>query len=115
MAKQQHLLVIRLSAMGDVAMAATVLRIFIAQNPTVKITFLSKAFLQPIFADLPNVHFYVADTKGKHKGVLGLFKLYLELKKLQVDAIADLHNVVRSKMLRTFFFGLKSFSLYLTK
>lgn len=108
MAKQQHLLVIRLSAMGDVAMAATVLRIFVNQNPEIKITFLSKAFLKPIFSDIPNVSFYVADTSGKHKGIFGLYKLYKELKNLKFEAIADLHNVVRSKILRSFFIGLKS-------
>lgn len=108
MSKQQHILVIRLSAMGDVAMAATVLRIFVAQNTDVKITFLSKEFLRPLFADIPNVDFYVADTKVKHKGIYGIYKLYKELKKLKFDALADLHNVLRSKILRFFFFYLKS-------
>lgn len=107
MPKQPHILVIRLSAMGDVAMASTVLRIFVAQNPGVKITFLSKAFLKPLFNDIPNVNFYVADTGNKHKGILGIFKLYRALKKLNFDAIADLHNVLRSKILRGYFFGLK--------
>jgi len=108
MKKTYHILAIRLSAMGDVAMAATVLRIFVHQNPDVKITFLSRAFLQPLFSDIPNVTFYVVDTKKKHKGIFGIYKLYKELKNLEFDAIADLHNVVRSKLLRNFFFGLKS-------
>ena len=111
MKKNPHILAIRLSAMGDVAMAATVLRIFVAQNPTVRITFLSKAFLKPLFDDIPNVNFYTAETDKKHKGIFGIFKLYKELKKLDFDAIADLHNVVRSKLLRTFFFRLKTASI----
>jgi len=111
MKKQTHILVIRLSAMGDVAMAATVLRIFVHQNRDVKVTFLSKAFLKPLFADIPNVNFYIADTENKHKGILGVFKLFRELKKLNFDAIADLHNVLRSKILRSYFFGLKTASI----
>lgn len=109
--KNKHILAIRLSAMGDVAMSAIVLKTFLEQNPGVKITVLSKAFLKPIFEDIPNVCFYTADTNGKHNGIVGLFKLYKELKKLEIDAIADLHNVLRSKILKIFFIGKKSATL----
>ncbi len=101
--KNSHLLVIRLSAMGDVAMTVPVLRAFTEQNPTVKITVVSKPFLKPLFDDLKNVTFYAADVSGKHKGFFGIYKLYKELKLLNIDAVADLHNVLRSKILRTFF------------
>ena len=99
----KHLLVIRLSAMGDVAMTVPVIRAFVIQNPTVKITFVSKAFLKPLFDGIDNVTFYPADVTNKHKGVIGLFKLYKELKGLNITHIADLHNVLRSKILRSYF------------
>ncbi|WP_196895902.1 glycosyltransferase family 9 protein [Aureivirga marina] len=99
----KHILVIRLSAMGDVAMTVPVLRAFIKTNPDIKITVLSKGFLKPLFEEIPNVSFYAADVNGKHKGVGGLFKLYKELKTLNIDAVADLHDVLRSKILRSFF------------
>ena len=89
--------------MGDVAMTVPIIRAFTEQHPTVKITFLSKAFLKPLFDDIENVHFYAADVKGKHKGVLGLHKLSKELKQLEITHVADLHNVLRSKILRSFF------------
>lgn len=104
MQKTPHLLVIRLSAMGDVAMTVPVLKAFVNQHPNVKVTVLSKPFLQPLFAQIPNVHFYKADVKNKHKGILGLYKLFKELKALGVTQIADLHNVLRSKIIRSFFF-----------
>ena len=107
-----HILVIRLSAMGDVAMTVPIIRAFVAQHPTVKITFLSKAFLKPLFDDIENVHFYAADVKNKHKGVVGLHKLSKELKALNITHIADLHNVLRSKILRSFFkFTLKTIAV----
>ena len=84
-------------------MTIPILRAFEKQHPTVKITVLSKPFLKPLFDDLKNVNFYAADVSKKHKGVLGLFKLYKELKLQNIDAVADLHNVLRSKILRTFF------------
>lgn len=99
----KHILVIRLSAMGDVAMMVPVIKAMIRTYPKVKITIVSRGFLKPIFNDLPNVSFFAADVKGKHKGVYGLYKLYKELKALQIDVVADLHNVLRSKILGFYF------------
>lgn len=107
MSKPKHILVIRLSAMGDVAMAVPVLRAFQEQYPDVKLTVLTRAFFAPFFRDLYNVKVFPVDVKGKHKGVLGLYKLSKELKKLNIDAVADLHNVLRSKILKFFFLGTK--------
>lgn len=102
MANIKHILVIRLSAMGDVAMTIPVLRAFQKQYPDIKLTVLSREFFNPFFKDLKNVEFFPADLKGKHKGILGLYKLSKELKDLKIDAIADLHNVLRSKILKLF-------------
>ncbi|WP_458628190.1 glycosyltransferase family 9 protein [Winogradskyella sp. PC D3.3] len=107
MLKPNHILVLRFSAMGDVAMTVPVLRAFTSQNPELKITVVTRAFFKPFFKDLENVSVYEADLKGKHKGVLGLYKLSKELKALDFDAVADLHNVLRSKILKFFFFGKK--------
>ncbi len=98
-----HILVIRLSAMGDVAMTVPVLSAFTDQYPDVKITVLTRAFFRPMFSQLSNVTVYEADVKGRHKGVFGLWKLYKELATLNIDAVADLHNVLRSKVLKRFF------------
>lgn len=105
MKKPKHILVIRLSAMGDVAMTIPVLRAFTNQYPDVKLTVLTKPFFKPFFRDLPNVSIISAEIKGKHKGIFGLYKLSKELKTLEIDAIADLHNVLRSKVLKFFLFG----------
>ena len=108
----KHILVIRLSAMGDVAMTIPVIRALIEQHPEIKITFLSKTFLKPLFDDIPNVTFYAADVTNKHKGVLGLYQLYKELSQLNITHIADLHNVLRSKILRSYFkFSTKNISV----
>lgn len=88
--------------MGDVAMTIPVIRALTEQHPEIKITFLSKAFLKPLFDDIKNVNFYAADVKKTHKGVLGLHKLSKEIKQLNITHIADLHNVLRSKILRNF-------------
>lgn len=107
MHKPKHILVIRLSAMGDVAMTVSVLQALTTQYPNLKITVLTRGFFKPFFRNLNNVVVFAADVKGKHKGVLGLYKLSRELKAFGFDAIADLHNVLRSKILNIFFFGKK--------
>ncbi len=101
--KETHILVIRLSAMGDVAMTVPVLRTLVAAYPKVKVTVLTRQFFAPIFMDIPNVSVFFADVKGEHKGILGLSKLAKTLRKLGIDAVADLHNVLRSTILKSFF------------
>ncbi|MDB9912633.1 ADP-heptose--LPS heptosyltransferase RfaF, partial [Flavobacteriaceae bacterium] len=70
-----HILVIRLSAMGDVAMLVPVLRVLTATYPKLNITVVTKGFLAPLFEDLKNIAVLPADVKGTHKGILGLFQL----------------------------------------
>ena len=93
----------RLSAMGDVAMTVPVLRAFVKQYPTVQITVVSRPFFKPFFEGIPNLSFYAFDEKERHKGFLGLLRLFSDLKRLKIDAFADLHNVLRSKIVRTLF------------
>ncbi|WFO14939.1 glycosyltransferase family 9 protein [Cellulophaga baltica 4] len=103
MTPTKHILVIRLSAMGDVAMTVPVLLAVQQQYPELKISILTRAFFKPMFSQLSNVSVIEADVKGKHKGMIGLYRLHKELKTLEIDAIADLHNVLRSNILRQYF------------
>jgi ADP-heptose:LPS heptosyltransferase len=93
--------------MGDVAMTVPVIRAMVAQSrslgTTVKITIVSRPFFKPFFDGIPNVDFFAVDVKERHKGFFGLLKLYSDLKKLNIDAVADLHNVLRSQIIRTLF------------
>ena len=93
----------RLSAMGDVAMTVPVLRAFVQQNPAIQLTVISRPFFKPFFEGIPNVSFFAFDEKKRHKGFLGLLQLFQDLKTLNIDAFADLHNVLRSKIIRTLF------------
>ncbi len=89
--------------MGDVAMTVPVLRALVLQYPEVTVTVVSRAFFRPFFEGLPRVEFFAADTKGRHKGFLGILRLYNDLKKLDIDMVADLHNVLRSKLVTALF------------
>ncbi|MFN2261653.1 MAG: glycosyltransferase family 9 protein [Psychroflexus sp.] len=99
MKQPAHILVIRLSAMGDVAMTVPVLERLLATYPNLKITVLTKAFFAKFFQHLENVDVVVADVKLKHKGISGLWRLAKSLQKYNFDGVADLHNVLRSRIL----------------
>lgn len=99
----KHILVIRLSAMGDVAMTVHVIRSLIQQHNDVKVTVVSRPFFKPFFDDIDRVDFFGVDLENRHKGFFGIYRLYQDLKKLKIDFVADFHNVLRSKILRTFF------------
>ncbi len=99
--KKEHILIIRFSALGDVAMAVPVVWSLAHQYPDIRITVLSRNSSRPLFEDLaPNVGFMGADLKREYRGIKGLNALYRRLTAKQFTAIADFHNVLRSEFLR---------------
>jgi ADP-heptose:LPS heptosyltransferase len=99
--KHQHILVIRFSALGDVAMTVPVVYSLARQYPDVRITVLSRPFARQLFEDLaPNINFMEADLQVEYHGIKGLNALYRRLVAKQFTHIADLHSVLRSEYLR---------------
>lgn len=99
MKRPSHILVIRLSAMGDVAMTVPVLMQLLDTYPKLKITVLTKPFFANLFEHIEGINVVKAEVKTKHKGISGLWLLAKQLHKLDIDSIADLHNVLRSRIL----------------
>ena len=89
--------------MGDVALCAPVIDAILEQHPNVEITFLTRPFFKPLFKSNSRLSFHFADFKKEHKGFFGLRKLYKELKVEQFDAVIDLHDVLRTQVIRRFF------------
>ena len=97
-------LVIRLSAIGDVAMTVPVIYSAAKANPEDSFTVLTQAFLIPLFMNRPsNVEVIGINTKGAEKGVVGLLKFTSALLKFDFDIVLDLHNVIRTIIICTFF------------
>ena len=84
-------------------MTVPVLRAFVKQYPAVQLTVISRPFFKPFFNGIPNISFFAFDEKERHKDFLGLLRLFQDLKKLNIDAFADLHNVLRSQIIRNLF------------
>ena len=97
----KKLLIIRFSALGDIAMTVPVVHDLATQYPDLDITMLSREMARPLFERLPdNVHFYAADLKGRHKGLIGLCRLWRDAHMSDFDYIADFHDVLRTHWLR---------------
>ncbi len=98
------ILIIRLSAMGDVAITVPVIKAVSKKYPDAEILMLTNKLFNPFFKDIQNISLINPDLKGKHKGLKGLFKLYKEIKKeFSPDVVIDLHDVLRSKFLKILF------------
>ena len=96
-------LITRFSAVGDIAMTIPLLYSLARTYPDDKFIFVSRERFGQFFIDKPeNLHF-IGINLDKYKGLGGLFKLYKELSKHSPDRVADLHDVLRTKILRTYF------------
>ncbi|WP_373072343.1 glycosyltransferase family 9 protein [Zeaxanthinibacter enoshimensis] len=100
--KKRPLIVIRLSAMGDVAMTVPVLLAFRKRYPGTPITFITRPFFGKIIRQVPGVDVYTTDLQGRHKGITGLWRLARDIRGMAPIGIADLHGVLRTHLLRVF-------------
>ncbi len=98
-----RLLVIRFSALGDVAMTVPVVQAVAKANPQLNITILTRSRTAALFAWMPNNVTVAGIDLSQYKGITGLERLFHTLKDGHYDAVADLHDVLRSKYLRTRF------------
>lgn len=105
-----RILVIRFSAIGDVAMTVPVITSLAKQYPQHEFLILSQHFLQPLFDNASSNVIFHGIKLADYKGIKGLRKLYDELRTFKIDYVADLHDVLRSKFLR-FCFALSGASV----
>lgn len=95
----RHVLVLRTSAMGDVAMLPHALRALMGAYPHLRVTVATRPLFRPFFDGL-DVDFLDVDIQDKHHSLIGMWRLAREVRRLGVDAVADVHDVIRSKAFR---------------
>ena len=96
-------LILRFSSMGDVAMTVPVIRCLEKKYPKNKFIYVTRPKFKPLFEEFENVEIFELDLKKRHKGFFGLFRLFLDLKKLKPKRVADLHSVLRTNILSFLF------------
>ncbi|MEN6619604.1 MAG: glycosyltransferase family 9 protein [Rikenellaceae bacterium] len=99
----KRILIFRFSAIGDIAIAAPLVRAYAKANPDISFTMVSQPKMEALFTDISNLCFFPVDFKGRYRDFKGVFKLYKDLSRLKPTHIADLHNVLRTWILRSLY------------
>lgn len=90
------LLVIRLSALGDVAMTIPVVYSLARRYPAWRVKVLTKAGFAPLFVNPPSNVSLLPVEPARYRGWGGFFRVLRLLRKEKVTRVADFHNVLRS-------------------
>lgn len=101
----KKILVIRSSAMGDVAMTAPVLRAVAERyGSQIEMVMLTRDFYEPFFDGIEGLTIFNIDLAEQHNGVRGVYRLYKELDEAyNFDMVIDLNYKLYSRLLRNFF------------
>jgi ADP-heptose:LPS heptosyltransferase len=74
------------------------------QYPEVELVLLTRSEYKPFFSSIPGLDLFLPDLKRRHKGLTGLIWLFKDINRnSEIDYVIDLHDVLRSKILRLFF------------
>jgi ADP-heptose:LPS heptosyltransferase len=95
-----EVLIIRLSAIGDVAMTIPVIYSAARANPSDSFTVLTQTFLLPLFIRRPkNLKLIGINTKTSEKTLGGFLRFASALVRYRYDVVLDLHCVIRSRII----------------
>jgi ADP-heptose:LPS heptosyltransferase len=90
--------------MGDVALTTPVLTGMRKQYPDIELVLLTRPAFKPFFSSIDGLELFFPDLRNRHKGFPGLVRLYKDIsKQSKIDYVIDLHDVLRSKILRQLF------------
>lgn len=98
-----NILVVRLSALGDVAMTIPAIYSVARAYPSHRFTVVTSAFPSRLFLNTPDNVVVVPLQSSESRGFMGTWRLLRKLGSLDIDAVADLHNVLRSWVVDSFF------------
>ena len=100
---KRNILVVRLSALGDVAMTIPAIYSAAFSNPQHHFIVVTSSFPSRLFINRPpNVEMMVLD-KGSTHGIMRTCHLLKSLSNMKIDAVADLHSVLRTWMIDALF------------
>ena len=108
--ERRSILISRFSALGDIAMTLPPVYDACAANPDFEFYFLTRHHPAQIFINRPANLTIVPVNLDNYKGIRGMARLAKSLhKRYGVTDFVDLHDVVRTKLLRMFlrFYGVK--------
>jgi ADP-heptose:LPS heptosyltransferase len=100
----KKILVIRFSAMGDVALLLPVVYSLVRQHQDVEVTVVTRPKFASLFTDIERVVPFPADVDHTYTGILGIRELFGKLlRKGNYDVVVDMHSHIRTVLLRNLF------------
>src|SRR5688572_23774288 len=90
--------------MGDVVLLVPVIRSFVTAYPDVEVTVVTRPKFASFFTNMERVVPFPADVDHTYNGILGMRELFKKLlKKASYDVVLDMHDHVRTIVLRSMF------------
>src|SRR5688500_8637946 len=90
--------------MGDVVLLVPVIRSFVAAYPDAEVTVVTRPKFASFFTDIERVIPFPADVDHTYNGVFGMRDLFKKLlKKSSYDVVLDMHDHIRTIILRNLF------------
>ena len=100
----KKILILRFSAMGDVVLLLPVINSLVSAYPDVEVTIVTRPKFASLFADLERVIPFPADVDYTYSGIFGMRELFGKLlRKAQYDVVVDMHDHIRTILLRNLF------------
>lgn len=97
-------LIMRFSALGDIAMTLMPVYEICRTNPTRRFILLTREHPATMFINHPDNLIIHAIRTEDFSGLSGLYRLFRQLKgNYNIDSVADLHDVLRTKIIRWLF------------
>ncbi len=111
-----RVLITRISSFGDVAMLVPVVFSVAARYPQDRFIVLTRKAFAPLFENLGfNIGAVTIDTDRHHKGFFGIFRLLRSVSRYRYSHVADMHDVLRTKIIRSYMAMLGKHVAYIDK
>ena len=91
------------SSISNVAAIVPQLYGLVNDYPQHEFVVLSRSFLKPLFDKLPRVTFVGADIRGEHKTIVGVYRLFKQLKAMRPDVVLDMQRSWRTRLITRLF------------
>jgi len=85
--------------MGDVLLTLPVLRGILDSNPGHELVFVTRKKFIPYFAGIDRLILVSFDPENQHKGLSGILRLFLELRRYGFRTLVDLHGNLRTSLI----------------
>ncbi len=103
--RNQKLLIIRLSSIGDVILTSPVLAAIKKKYPDARIDFVVMKPFKDAISGNPHIDNLILFDKKKYQGISGIYRFAQTLKGKRYDLIIDLHAKIRSILITLFVRG----------